>query len=242
MPLTPQSLVDEKSPWSETSPAKQLESEANRSQSKASTHGSAAQKPGETIGVNGPISISGTGSGLNLLSPSPSSEAAIISPDARRLLDYYCNALSAKLPWVDNTDNPWRTIIIPAALRSSFLLNTILTMVSEDFAWTFSGHPSAAVYEREAQEYHTRALGLLSLQLALDGANKNTRTHCSEDTIHVLATVFLLCNLEMRKPDSNIWRVHLKSCSYVDPIMFLHEYGLCIRYGPFPDPEVCFTQ
>lgn len=225
MPLTTQDLVDGNSRWSTTSPAKQLESEPRRSQSKELILGSAAQKPDDVVGVNTATSTSATSSGLNFLSTSLCSEAVIISPGARRLLDYYCNALSAKLPWVDHTDNPWRTVIVPAALRSSYLLNTILTMVSEDFAWTLSGHTSATVYRREAEKYHTRALRLLSLQLASDGARKNPRTLCSEETIHVLATVLLLCNLEMRKPESNTWRVHLKAAQTLTQSCFSTDVG-----------------
>jgi hypothetical protein len=211
MPLTPEVPADVNLLGSGLESAKHPGSEVGRGLSTRPTIVSVSQQPEEAISISAAAPVPGPWSGLNFLSITPGIEAVIKSPDALRLLDYYCNALSVRLPWVDHVDNPWRTIIVPAALRSSFLLNTILTMVTEDFARTSSGHPSAAVFKIQAEKYQTRALELLSRQLALDVASKNARKLHSEETIHVLAAVLLLCSLEMRKTHSNIWRVHLKA-------------------------------
>ncbi|KIX95192.1 uncharacterized protein Z520_09108 [Fonsecaea multimorphosa CBS 102226] len=218
MPLTPKTLLNRKDMRSGAIPAKdqQPKKETRRGQSKGARPESAAREFGEVTSVI-------PWSGPSYLSTSPGAGSVIKSRDARRLLDYYCNALSVKLPWVDLKDNPWRTTIVPAALNSDFLLNTILSMATEEFVWATSGQLSAAVLKQQAKSYQTRALELLSHQLALDIAHENARVLHSEKTIQILATVLLLCNLEMRKPDSSIWRVHLKaahtlirSCSFTE--------------------------
>ncbi|OAL34940.1 hypothetical protein AYO20_05901 [Fonsecaea nubica] len=162
-------------------------------------------------------------SGSPYLLASPGAVPVFKSQHARYLLDYYCNSVSMKLPWVDLEDNPWRTTVVSAALNSDFLLNTILSMATEDVAWATSEQILAAELKQQAERYRTRALGLLSQQLALDIASQNVRTLHSEKTVQVLATVLLLCNWDMRKPDSSIWRLHLKaahtliqSCSFTE--------------------------
>lgn len=186
-------------------------SDAGRREPKEKLRRPASQQPEELISIIANDPIFGSWPGLSCLSLSTSTESVIESRDTRRLLDHYCDALSVKLPWVDREDNPWRTIVVPAALRSGLLLNAVLCMATEDLAWAASGRAHALQFQQEAERYQTRALQLLSRQLELVIASEDNRALHSEETIQLLAAVLLLCNLEMRKPESSIWKVHLKA-------------------------------
>ena len=129
-------------------------------------------------------------------------------PDVRRLINHYDHHVATTFVWIDSPDNRWRNDVLPLAQESPSLLFAILALSSSHLSSKLPVNelPSRKISTQSIQ-YRERSLQLLAQQLA-DEAQKN----CSATSIHlILATMLILCNLEMVHSDSAIWRVHLKA-------------------------------
>lgn len=123
----------------------------------------------------------------------PTSTRTVIQhQNAKLLLHHYCQMVSSKLPWIDSVDNPWRVVIVPAALQSPFLLFTILSMAAEDLTRCFGNDHIPIDFPRLADNYRESAIKNLADHLSGSGSNEdNIKTSQSEKMISALAATLL---------------------------------------------------
>lgn len=127
-------------------------------------------------------------------------------PAAQRLFKYYDHFVSATFPWVEGPDNHWRTVMLPLSLEYRPLLLALLAMAAEQyssktgFEWIFADGSCGSAQLRDD------CLRLLSQDLKdeVSGAAPDQQRHSSG----LLAAILALCNLEMVRSDSALWRVH----------------------------------
>ena len=128
---------------------------------------------------------------------------------AQMLFHYYDHVVAALMPWVDGHDNDWRNLMLPLALKSPSLLLAILALSAEHYS-TKMGPTLSDERGITSSHYRDRSVTVLA---------KNLRTELNEDSIvelqepatAMLATILVLCNLEMIRSDSAVWRVHWKA-------------------------------
>ncbi|KAK5274038.1 hypothetical protein LTR96_000638 [Exophiala xenobiotica] len=127
----------------------------------------------------------------------------------RDLIHYYDHVVAAVMPWVDGPDNAWRTIMLPLAMKSESLLLAILALSAEHYSskmgstWLAEGVPLAV-------QYRDQSVQLLAQNLRTELAEDPTAAH-QGPACAMLATILVLCNLEMIRCDSAIWHVHWKA-------------------------------
>lgn len=125
------------------------------------------------------------------------------------LIRYYDHVVSTIMPWVDGPYNAWRTLMLPLAFQSPCLLLAILALSAEHYS-SKTGSTRPTDEGLDSRQYRDKSLELLAQDL---------RTEISEDSTverqapasAVLATILILCNLEMIRCSSAIWRVHWKA-------------------------------
>ncbi|KAM3418679.1 hypothetical protein BST61_g4656 [Cercospora zeina] len=127
-------------------------------------------------------------------------------PAAQRLLTYYDHVVSATFPWIEGPVNYWRTVMIPLSLEYRPLLLALLAMAAEHYSsrtgleWIFEDGSCGSAQLRDD------CLHLLSedLKIEVSGAQPSQERNSSG----LLAAILALCNLEMVRSDSALWRVH----------------------------------
>ncbi|EXJ58423.1 hypothetical protein A1O7_05848 [Cladophialophora yegresii CBS 114405] len=127
----------------------------------------------------------------------------------RELLHYFDHHVATVMPWVDGPENPWRKLLLPLALESESLLLALLALSAEhytsrrDSSWPLNGGFLSS-------NYRDRSLQLLARDLraeVIEDANSPRKTQAST----ILATILVLCNLEMIRCDTTTWHVHWKA-------------------------------
>lgn len=110
------------------------------------------------------------------------------------------------MTWIDGPHNEWRRFILPLALECHPLLLAILALSAEHFS---SKYNTEWVSEdgSNAKEYKDQSLRLLANDLRREMSRANAMGN-DGPVPEVLATTIVLCNMEMIRSLSNIWRVH----------------------------------
>ncbi|OAL24490.1 hypothetical protein AYO20_10648 [Fonsecaea nubica] len=127
----------------------------------------------------------------------------------RQLVLYYDHVVATVMPWVDGPENPWRTVMIPLAMRSPSLLLALLALSSGHYS-TRSQSPWPGDYDFGSSRYRDQSLRLLAEDLRTELAEEaSVDRHARASGI--LATILVLCNLEMIRSDSETWSVHWKA-------------------------------
>ncbi|OAP60100.1 hypothetical protein AYL99_05102 [Fonsecaea erecta] len=127
----------------------------------------------------------------------------------RQLIHYYDHVVATVMPWVDGPENPWRTLMLPLAMHSPSLLLAVLALAAEHYS-TRSGSSWPGIEGFVSRDYRDKSLELLAKDLG-----KEVTEHASvarhARASGILATILVLCNLEMIRCDSATWRVHWKA-------------------------------
>ncbi|OQU95275.1 Fungal specific transcription factor domain-containing protein [Cladophialophora immunda] len=127
----------------------------------------------------------------------------------RQLIHYYDHVVATVMPWVDGPENPWRTLMLPLAMHSPSLLLALLALSAEHYS-ARSESPWAVNDGFASRNYRDKSLLLLSEDLRAEWTeHASVARHARASGI--LATILVLCNLEMIRCDSAIWRVHWKA-------------------------------
>ncbi|KAF7185178.1 Acriflavine sensitivity control protein acr-2 [Pseudocercospora fuligena] len=127
-------------------------------------------------------------------------------PCAQQLLNYYDHIVSATFPWIEGPENHWRTVMIPLALECHSLLLALLAMAAEAYhskhgrEWYFQHISGPAQLRNEC-------IQVLAHDLHAEMTDEQTFANVTKSS-GILATILALCNLEMIKSDSALWRVH----------------------------------
>jgi hypothetical protein len=147
------------------------------------------------------------------LSPSPY-PGLLKETSVRRLIHYYDNAIAATRVWVDSPDNSWRNIIIPLAMKSPLLLNSVLALAAEHMCARL---PSSGLQSSfQPGKYRRKSLKLLSQALSseLKGEPFTAKTSLQrhhDSANEILAALLVLCSLEMVQSSLTLWRLHLRA-------------------------------
>jgi hypothetical protein len=127
----------------------------------------------------------------------------------RELLHYFDHHVATVMPWVDGPDNPWRKLLLPLVFRSESLLLALLALSAEHY----TSRPDSRGPLHDgflASKYRDRSLLLLARDLraeVIEDTNPARQTQAST----ILATILVLCNLEMIRCDTTTWHVHWKA-------------------------------
>ncbi|KIW19518.1 hypothetical protein PV08_00090 [Exophiala spinifera] len=125
------------------------------------------------------------------------------------LVHYYDHVVTTVMPWLDGPENAWRTIMLPLALECESLLLAILALSAEHYSSTM-GSTYATKTGPLAAYFRDRSLRLLARSLRTELSEEQTTVR-SGPACAMLATILVLCNLEMIRCDSAVWRIHWKA-------------------------------
>lgn len=134
------------------------------------------------------------------------------STSSRQLLHHFNQILAPQLAWVDSTDNPWQSIILPLALQSPSLMHSLLAMAAGDISDRHYGcaHMAADTLYGFTRN-RNRALELLSEHLKQELSSTKTNSGQPQLNNHILASIVVLCYHEIKWPSSGLWKVHLRA-------------------------------
>ncbi|ETI22601.1 hypothetical protein G647_06677 [Cladophialophora carrionii CBS 160.54] len=127
----------------------------------------------------------------------------------RELLHYFDHHVATVMPWVDGPENPWRKLLLPLAFKSESLLLALLALSAEHYA-SRRGSSLPLNDGFLSSNYRDKSLQLLARDLraeVIEDANPPRQTQAST----ILATILVLCNLEMIRCDTTTWHVHWKA-------------------------------
>jgi len=127
----------------------------------------------------------------------------------RQLIHYYDNVVATVMPWVDGPDNPWRTLLLPLTMKSQSLLLALLALSAEHYC-SRSNSAWPVDHGFLSSNYRDRSLHLLAQDLRteiVEDASPARQTQASG----ILATILVLCNLEMIRCGTATWHVHWKA-------------------------------
>ncbi|KIX02665.1 uncharacterized protein Z518_08607 [Rhinocladiella mackenziei CBS 650.93] len=141
----------------------------------------------------------------------------------QKLIHYFDNVVARIMPWVDGPENAWRTLMLPLAMESPSLLLAILALSAEHYS-SKMGSTWSTDDGLCSSHYRDKSLLLLA---------QNLRTEITEDASvarrgaasAMLATILILCNLEMIRCDSIIWRVHWKAARTITRRWTSHHHS-----------------
>ncbi|KAI1028653.1 hypothetical protein LB503_002102 [Fusarium chuoi] len=118
--------------------------------------------------------------------------------------------VASKLAWLDGPKNPWRTLVLPLAQRSSCLRLSTLGLAAAHMS-VVSPQDKAALVQihrslRDATLYHLNQQMESELNCQVSGGEKNTQVSV---LIEIILTMISLCYAEMFIPNSTGWKLHL---------------------------------
>jgi hypothetical protein len=129
----------------------------------------------------------------------------------KELIHYYDHYVAGLMPWVDGPNNAWRKLMLPLAFQSQSqaLLLALLALSAEHY----SARPSSSWSGNDgflSRTYRDKSLLLLAqdLQVEIDEDASPARQLPASS---ILATILVLCNLEMIRCDTTTWHVHWKA-------------------------------
>lgn len=138
------------------------------------------------------------------LEPMPENLPSLLQDQGvQELLQHYDKEVASVMPWIDGPTNGWRTVMLPLTTKSLPLLLAILALAAEHYTVTKKEN-------RRSDHYRDRSLRLLAQNLRKD-LEQDSLDKRNEHTSATLATILILCNLEMIRSDNELWTVHWKA-------------------------------
>ncbi|KAF5989364.1 hypothetical protein FBULB1_1022 [Fusarium bulbicola] len=126
------------------------------------------------------------------------------------LFQHFNNQVASKLAWLDGPKNPWRTLVLPLAQRSSCLRLSTLGLAAAHMS-VVSPRDKAALVQihrnlRDATLYHLNRQMESELRRGVSRCDKNAQVSV---LVEIILTMISLCYAEMFIPNSTGWRLHL---------------------------------
>jgi hypothetical protein len=129
-------------------------------------------------------------------------------PQVRLLIHHYDHHVVTTFVWIDTPDDRWRNDVLPLAQASLSLFFAILALASTHLSSKLpSNQPSTTQLSAQSMRYRERSLQFLAQNLEDEAQKRCDRSSVSS----ILATIYILCSLEMAPSDSDIWLVHLRA-------------------------------
>ncbi|KAF5571419.1 hypothetical protein FPHYL_455 [Fusarium phyllophilum] len=126
------------------------------------------------------------------------------------LFQHFNHQVASKLAWLDGPKNPWRTLVLPLAQRSSCLRLSTLGLAAAHMS-VVSPRDKAALVQihrhlRDATLYHLNRQMESELKSEVARCDKNAQVSA---LVEIILTMISLCYAEMFIPNSTGWRLHL---------------------------------
>ncbi|KAH7194530.1 fungal-specific transcription factor domain-containing protein [Fusarium oxysporum] len=126
------------------------------------------------------------------------------------LFQHFNHEVASKLAWLDGPKNPWRTLVLPLAQRSSCLRLSTLGLAAAHMS-VVSPQDKAALVQIHR---NLRDATLCHLNRQMESELKRGVARCDKITeasvlIEIILTMISLCYAEMFIPNSTRWRLHL---------------------------------
>ncbi|KAA8647304.1 hypothetical protein EYZ11_009798 [Aspergillus tanneri] len=155
------------------------------------------------------------------LIPSPTNDLDIVNHCSSaalsdNLLNHFHIEVAARLTWLDSSNNPWRSMVLPFAQQSLCLRLSVLGLAAAHLSVTSASGDS----EKQALlqiNHNLRETSLCALnnkirsELGRDYATEDDNSEGSS-LIEMLATMLVLCYGETLVPYSTDWSLHLRAC------------------------------
>ncbi|KAH7259356.1 fungal-specific transcription factor domain-containing protein [Fusarium redolens] len=126
------------------------------------------------------------------------------------LFQHFNHEVASKLAWLDGPNNPWRTLVLPLAQRSTCLqLSTLGLAAAHMSVVSPQDKPALVQIHRDLRD-----ATLYYLNRHMESELKREVTRCDKNTevsvlIEIILTMISLCYAEMFIPNSTGWRLHL---------------------------------
>ncbi|KAF5599150.1 hypothetical protein FPCIR_2546 [Fusarium pseudocircinatum] len=126
------------------------------------------------------------------------------------LFQHFNHEVASRLAWLDGPKNPWRTLVLPLAQRSSCLRLSTLCLAAAHMS-VVSPQDKAALVQihrslRDATLCHLNRQMESELNSEVSVCDKNTQVSV---LVEIILTMISLCYAEMFIPNSTGWRLHL---------------------------------
>ncbi|KAF5973349.1 hypothetical protein FCOIX_8803 [Fusarium coicis] len=126
------------------------------------------------------------------------------------LFQHFSHQVASRLAWLDGPKNPWRTLVLPLAQRSSCLRLSTLGLAAAHMS-VVSPQDKAALVQihrslRDATLCHLNRQMESELNREASGRDNNTQVSV---LVEIILTMISLCYAEMFIPNSTGWRLHL---------------------------------
>jgi Fungal specific transcription factor domain len=145
--------------------------------------------------------------------------------DMLKYVHHYDNQLAATLVWVDGEDNPWRKVILPLAFNEPSLLFSVLALAAEHLSKRAPDDSLLQISRQaDAGKFRDMSLKLLARHLKHEMQGQHSGQHSGQQlqktsqnldkagsAKSILATMLMLCQLEMVHSESMVWKIHLQA-------------------------------
>ncbi|KAF4433775.1 Zn(2)-Cys(6) zinc finger domain [Fusarium acutatum] len=126
------------------------------------------------------------------------------------LFQHFNHEVASRLAWLDGPKNPWRTLVLPLAQRSSCLRLSTLGLAAAHMS-VVSPQDKAALVQIHRS---LRDATLCHLNRQMESELKREVARYDKDTevaalVEITLTMIALCYAEMFIPNSTRWRLHL---------------------------------
>lgn len=135
------------------------------------------------------------------------------------LVHHYDHNLAATLVWVDSCNNPWRNVILPLAYEEPLLLFSVLALAAEHRSKRAPDDSLQRIkLQTDACRFRDKSLKLLANHLKQEMQGRYDGHYEGKDDLSkttstktILATMLMLCQLEMVHSESLVWKIHLQA-------------------------------
>lgn len=154
-----------------------------------------------------------------------------------KLLQHFLSNVVFRLTWLDGPSNPWRSLVLPLASRSSCLRLSILGLAAAHLSARATEHERSSMMEVNTR-IRNQILEVLSQKMRFE-LEKTTasidKAHRDSSLIETLASMVVLCYGEMHIPGSTDWKLHLRACRAI-----IERHNLQSLYGQPQDTVLNF--
>lgn len=155
---------------------------------------------------------------------------------------HYEDQVAPKLQWIDAPSNPWRAVLLPLSRSSAALQFAILGFsATHMYVTSMTRTQNSEDICDLPHHLRIRATGSLNTQISHQlSRNCDSSQSKASSIIEIIATMLVLCHIEMLMPGSRDWTLHLRACrevctlerhalprsSSVEPVMDFFEKAL----------------
>lgn len=140
-----------------------------------------------------------------------------------KLLQHFWDSVAFRLTWLDGPSNPWRSLVLPLASRSSCLRLSILGLAAAHLSAVATEHDRSSIIEINSRiRYYIIQILTEKMRFELEKSPASFDAAPEDSSlIETLASMVVLCYGEMHIPGSTYWKLHLRACRAI-----IEKHGL----------------